>query len=113
MINNNNKPALYKAITRRILEGEGDAKAEERRAAFDNSIASEPLKLLVNKVALHPAKITDEDIKKVITSGFSEDKIFDLIICAAVGQAARQYESALKALSEAQNKIDKDKDDAA
>jgi alkylhydroperoxidase/carboxymuconolactone decarboxylase family protein YurZ len=34
-------------------------------------------------------------------SGLSEDEVFELVVCAAVGQAARQYESALAALAEA------------
>jgi hypothetical protein len=33
--------------------------------------------------------------------GTSEDQIFELVICAAIGQATRQYETALEALAEA------------
>ena len=95
---------LYKAITSRILEGEGKTSVKDRLAAFENHGLNEPLSILINKVAVHPAKITDEDIADVKNSGFSEDQIFELVICSAVGQADRQYKSALKALSEAQNK---------
>jgi hypothetical protein len=34
-------------------------------------------------------------------SGFSEDQLFELVICAAVGQSARLYEAGLAALAEA------------
>ncbi len=34
-------------------------------------------------------------------SGESEDQIFELVMCAAIGQATRQYETALEALTEA------------
>ena len=34
-------------------------------------------------------------------SGLTEDQIFELVVCAAVGQATRQYESALEALAAA------------
>lgn len=104
----------YKALIKRILEGKGKASIDERHSAFDNTGLKEPLSTLINKIALHPAKITNEDVKNVISSGLDEDQIFELIICGAVGQAARQYDSALKALSEAQNKIGNEKDgDAA
>lgn len=109
-MNEENKYSAYGEIIKRILEGEGKASAEARQAAFDNSGLTEPLSTFVNKVALHPAKITDEDIREIVSSGFDEDKIFELIICAAVGQAARQYESALKALSEATDEAERQGD---
>lgn len=31
----------------------------------------------------------------------SEDQIFELVVCAAIGESTRQYESALEALAEA------------
>jgi hypothetical protein len=34
-------------------------------------------------------------------SGLSEDQVFELVVCAAVGQSARQYETALEALDQA------------
>jgi hypothetical protein len=34
-------------------------------------------------------------------SGFSEDQLFELVICAAVGQSAWLYEAGLAALAEA------------
>ena len=45
--------------------------------------------------------VTDEDVAKVEASGESEDQIFELVVCAAIGQATRQYETALEALAEA------------
>ena len=87
-----------KALVRRILEGAGTATPSERRAAFDNSGLSEPLDMLVDKVARHAHTLTDEDIKAVKASGLTEDQIFEIVVCAAIGQAARQYDAALAAL---------------
>jgi hypothetical protein len=56
---------------------------------------------LVEKVARHAYKVTDDDISAVRMAGFSEDQIFELVICAAIGQATRQYETALAALGAA------------
>jgi hypothetical protein len=101
---NDNRQTLFNALINRILEGEGTAAAEDRKAAFDNLIVADGLNTLIKKVALHPTKITEENINQIISSGYSEDQIFELIICAAVGQASRQYKSGLEALTEAMNK---------
>jgi alkylhydroperoxidase family enzyme len=55
--------------------------------------------MLIGKVTEQPTQITDEDIAAVKASGLDEDQIFELVVCAAIGQATRQYESALGALS--------------
>jgi alkylhydroperoxidase family enzyme len=85
----------------RVLEGDGRASRATRRAAFDSAGLTEPMRTLTNKVATQPTKVTDEDITALTASGLSEDQIFELVVCAAVGQATRQYETALAALAEA------------
>jgi alkylhydroperoxidase family enzyme len=92
------------ALTRRILEGEGQAPPSRRRAAFDNRGLAEPLAGLVDRVARHAWQVTDEDIAAALASGLSEDQVFELVVCAAVGAATRQYESARAALAAATGK---------
>ena len=92
------------ALASRILEGDGDASSSERRAAFNNSDLAEPAGTLVNKVAKHAYKVTDEDIAAARVSGLSEDQVFEIVVCAAVGQATRQYDTALAALETATGK---------
>jgi hypothetical protein len=93
-----------KALVTRILEGAGEASPSERRAAFNNSGLAEPLDALVDKVARHADRATDEDINAAIISGFSEDQVFEIVVCAAIGQATRQYDAALAALEAATGK---------
>jgi hypothetical protein len=95
---------LHQALTTRILKGDGGATATQRQAAFDNANLSEPLMSLIDKVAKYAYKVTDKDIESVKASGVNEDQIFELAICAAVGQARRQYDSALAAVKEITNK---------
>jgi hypothetical protein len=90
-----------KALATRILEGGGEATHAQRRAAFDNAELAEPVSTLIRKVAKHAYKVTDDDFTAVRTSGCSEDQIFELVVCAAIGQATRQYENALAALAAA------------
>jgi alkylhydroperoxidase family enzyme len=87
------------AAIARALEGDGRATREQRRAAFDA-----PAGGLLEKVAKHAYRVTDEDIAAAKASGLTEDQIFELVVCAAYGQATRQYEAALAALAEAEQK---------
>jgi hypothetical protein len=93
-----------KALLKRILEGDGKAPHSQRRAAFDNAGLAEPLSTLIDKVAKHAHKVTDQDFAAAKASGLSEDQIFEIVVCAAVGQATRQYDAALAALHAATGK---------
>ena len=91
----------HKALIARILEGDGTASHAQRRAAFHNTGLPEPLHALVDKVARRPYQVTDDDIAAARGAGLSEDQIFEIVVCAAVGQATRQYTAALAALGAA------------
>jgi hypothetical protein len=86
------------ALIARILEGEGTASRTQRRAAFANEHLSPPVSTLVEKVAMHAAGVTDEDIAAVRMASLSEDQIFEIVVCAALGQATHQNDAALAAL---------------
>lgn len=92
---------MHRALIARVLADKGTAPRELRRAAFDNDRLDEPMRSLVAKVAYHATEITDDDIAAVRNTGSSEDQIFEIVVCAAVGQATRQYESGLAALAAA------------
>src|SRR6266540_3942230 len=89
-----------KALVDRVLEGPGTTSSTERRAAFANEGVVEPARALIDKVTRHAHKVTDDDVAAAKTS-LGEDKVFELAVCAAVGQASRQLESALAALEAA------------
>jgi hypothetical protein len=92
---------LHRALIARVLNGNGKAPPELRQAAFDNAGVDEPIRTLIEKVAHHAHRVTDDDVAAVRTAGLSEDQIFEIVVCAAVGQASRQYETALDALAKA------------
>ena len=62
---------------------------------------AEPLRTLIDKVAKSTSTVTDDDIAAAKASDFSEDQIFELVVCATIGQATRQYDTALAALKAA------------
>jgi alkylhydroperoxidase family enzyme len=94
---------LRKAVVERALQGKGEAKGDTRRAAFDfdNTNVPEAARALIEKVTKNAWRVTDEDVAAVKKAGLSEDEIFELCVCAALGQSTRQLDAALAALDEA------------
>jgi alkylhydroperoxidase family enzyme len=88
-------------LLERILRGPGTASQDLRARAFNNADVPEPIRGLIDKVANRSAQITDADFADAATAGFDDEQLIELVICAAVGQANRQYEAAQAALAEA------------
>jgi alkylhydroperoxidase family enzyme len=88
------------ALVARVLDGDGKSSSQQRRDAFAGT-GPDSACALIEKVTKHAYKVTDEDIAAAKAAGFTEDQIFELVVCAAVGQANRQLDGALAALTEA------------
>jgi hypothetical protein len=95
------KRSIHNLLVNRILEGPGRAPADQRARAFANAELPEPLRPLLDKVATRSAQVTDADFATAMEAGFTDDQLFELVICAAIGQSTRQYEAGLAALAEA------------
>ncbi|MBV9447610.1 MAG: hypothetical protein JO345_17135 [Streptosporangiaceae bacterium] len=93
MLTEDRKRAAYRALQDRIVTGEGRASPEQRARAFGNAGLSPPLDGLLGKVATRPTQVTDADFTAARAAGFDEDELFELVICAAVGQSARLYDA--------------------
>lgn len=99
------KRAAYQALVDRVLNAEGAAPAGQRARAFDGNGLPDPMGALIGKVTARPARVADADFDAdfdaAIRAGYSQDQIFELVVCAAVGQSARLYDAGLAALAEA------------
>jgi alkylhydroperoxidase family enzyme len=95
------KRCVQQGLVNRILRGPGRAPADLRANAFDNAHLPEPLAMLLDKVATESAQVTDANFATARAAGFTDDQLFELVICAAVGESTRQYEAGLAALAEA------------
>ncbi|NUS07432.1 MAG: hypothetical protein HOV97_33270 [Nonomuraea sp.] len=95
------KRAAYLALVDRVLRGEGRAPAEQRARAFAGDGLPPPLDTLIRKVADTPVRVTDADLAAAKASGHTEDQLFELMVCAAVGRSARMYDAGSAALAEA------------
>ena len=86
------------AVVTRVLEGDGAASRAQRCSAFDNTSLDGPVGILIENVAKHAHRVTGEMVAAARASGLDEDQIFEMVVCAALGEATRQYQTALAAL---------------
>lgn len=96
------KRSLHRILVSRIVEGPGESPPDQRARAFENAELPEPLRVLLGKVVGNSAEVTDADFAGAKQAGFSDDQLFELVVCAAVGEATRQYEAGLAALAGAE-----------
>jgi alkylhydroperoxidase/carboxymuconolactone decarboxylase family protein YurZ len=95
------KRSMHHLLVDGILHGPGRAPVGQRARAFNNTELPDPLRRLLEKVANESSQVTDADFAAAIAAGFTDDELFELVICAAVGESSRQYEAGLAALAEA------------
>jgi hypothetical protein len=92
---------LRNQVIERAVRGPGMTGGAARRAAYENNGVNPRARDLLSKVARQAWTVTDEDVTATKAAGFSEDEIFELTICAALGQANRQLNAAIAALDAA------------
>lgn len=95
------KQSIHRLLVDCVVHGPGKAPAEQRARAFDNTELPEPVRPLLDTVAIRSAQVTDADFATAMQAGFTDDQLFELVICAAVGESTRQYKAGLAALAEA------------
>lgn len=93
--------ALFAAVRRAILDGNGKTSGDQRRRAYDSAGLDGAVASYVRMVSEQAARITDEDTAAMRAVGHDDDHIFELTVAAAVGQASRQYDAAVAALDAA------------
>ena len=102
MPDDDKKRAAHRALVHQVLNGKHTRRDTRSIAqAFTNDGLSPPVDVLIDKVATRPGQVTEADFAAAEALGFSEDQLFELVICAAVGQSTRLYEAGLAALAEA------------
>ena len=93
-----------------ILNSRGDSDPELRRAVEHQAAIHagrlpeggprlpQELGNYVDKVARHAFKVTDADIASLHDAGYSEDAIFELTLCAALGAGIARLDRAMGAM---------------
>jgi hypothetical protein len=91
---------LRDEVFRRAFDGPGESEPALRRAAAENVAVPSDLQQLVNKIHAHAYRVTDEDIARGLTQ-YDDDKLFEIIVSAALGASRTRLLAGLAALEDA------------
>jgi hypothetical protein len=83
-----------------VLNGPGEADPALRKAAADDAGLPADLQPLVDKIHRHAYKVTDDDIARA-QAKYGDDRMFEIVVSAAVGASRKRLVAGLDALSEA------------
>ena len=83
-----------------VLDGPGEADSTLRNAAADDKGLPADLKPLVDKIHRHAYKVTDEDMARA-QAQFGDDRMFEIVVSAALGASRMRLMAGLDALSKA------------
>ena len=83
-----------------VLTGPGETDPAVRQAAASNAGVPEELRALIAKVHAHAYKVTDADIAR-LQSTYGDDKLFEIIVSAALGASRTRLMAGLDALANA------------
>ncbi len=104
---------LPEEVSEAVLSSPGITRPDQRRAIaslagrlsehskHDFDAIPVPVARYVEKVALNAYRITDGDVELLRDAGYSEDAIFEITLCAALGASLARLERGLTALREA------------
>ncbi len=92
--------SLRRAVYERVLLGEGEATPELRQAAATGAGVPSDLQPLIDKIHRHAYKVTDDDIARV-QAKYGDDKMFEIVVSAALGAARKRLVLGLDALDNA------------
>src|SRR5215471_12224028 len=100
------RPGLLEKTIAALLGPQGHTEPGLRQGVFDRvrlgtGYVPEEWTALVDKVAEQPWTVNDEDFKRLLKAGFSEDEIYELLLAAAAGAGMRRVEAGLRAMAEA------------
>ena len=89
-----------RALLGGVRDGSGETESALRHAAMQGDGVPERLQPLVRKIHDHAYKVTDDDITE-LKADLSEDALFEIIVCAALGAADHRFTRGMQALVEA------------
>src|SRR5512132_1507808 len=92
--------SLRDRVLERVLQGAGESDPAIRSAAAEGSGVPADLQPLIEKIHRHAYKVTDEDIARA-QAKYGDDRMFEIVVSAALGASRQRLFAGLKALDEA------------
>jgi hypothetical protein len=87
-------------VLQSVLEGGGESDPAIRNAAAMGTGLPADLQPLIHKVHEHAYKVTDEDVAR-LQATYGDDRMFEIIVSAALGASRQRLLAGLNALNEA------------
>ena len=91
---------LRDVVLQRVLEGEGESDPAIRRAAAAGTGVPSELQVLIDKVHRHAYRVTDDDVAR-LQPRYGDDRLFEIIVSAALGASRHRLMTGLQALEDA------------
>jgi hypothetical protein len=91
---------LRDAALRTVLEGPGETEPALRQAAAVGEGLPTDLQPLVDKIHRHAYRVTEEDVAR-LQATYGDDRMFEIIVSAALGASRNRLVVGLEALEEA------------
>ena len=92
--------SLREAAVRSVLEGPGETEPALRQAAAAGEGLPTGLQPLVDTIHRHAYRVTDEDVAR-LQATYGDDRMFEIIVSAALGASRNRLLAGLQALEEA------------
>jgi hypothetical protein len=83
-----------------VLDGQGESDPAIRKAAAAGSGVPADLQALVDKIHRHAYKVTDDEMAQ-LQAKYGDDRMFEIVVSAALGASRRRLLAGLEALDEA------------
>ena len=89
---------LLARLRHHVVDGPGKLDHRVRQAAFAGDDVPDDAATYVDKVRRQAYTVTDTDIERLRSSGWTDDAIFELTVSTALGAALSRLDKARKAL---------------
>jgi hypothetical protein len=83
-----------------VIQGPGESDPSIRAAAADGAGVPADLQTLIDKIHRHAYKVTDADVARA-QAKYGDDRMFEIIVSAALGASRNRLRAGLEALGEA------------
>jgi hypothetical protein len=87
-------------LFRQVLDGPGESESALRRSVAENAAVPSDLQPLVNKLHANAYRVTDDDVARA-QAVYGDDKLFEIIVSAALGASRKRLLAGLAALADA------------
>lgn len=92
--------SLRDRVLNGVLNGAGESDPAVRNAAADRNNVPADLQTFVDKIHRHAYKVTDDDVGQ-LQAKYGDDKMFEIVVSAALGASRQRLLAGLAALEEA------------